>query len=74
MEEKIDLNKASDREIMNMHGISDAIAQQIVIYRKQNATIPDWEALEDLPGFTDFVLESLKERATISQDRHIGTK
>jgi DNA uptake protein ComE-like DNA-binding protein len=68
MEEKIDLNKASDKEIMNMHGISDAVAQQIVIYRKQNATISDWEALKKLPGFSDFVMEALKERATITHE------
>jgi DNA uptake protein ComE-like DNA-binding protein len=66
MEDKIDLNTASDREIMNIHGISDAVALQIVMFRKQNASIPNWEALKDLPGFSDLVMETLKERTTIS--------
>lgn len=65
MENKVDLNRASDRDVMNIHGISDAVAQQIIYYRRNRGAIRRWEELKKIPLVSDSVLDTLREKATL---------
>lgn len=67
MDNKVDLNRASDNDVMNIHGISDAVAIQIIYYRNRKGRISRWEDLENLPGLSESILNTLKERATLGQ-------
>ncbi len=57
----LDINKASAQELMELPGIGEAKAGQIIAYRQANGPFESIEALKEVPGIKDGVFEPLKD-------------
>ncbi|HZZ99143.1 MAG TPA: helix-hairpin-helix domain-containing protein [Candidatus Paceibacterota bacterium] len=67
MANKVDLNTADVNGITQarMPQISRKRAEEIVDYRNRNGPFKNWEDVKKIPGFSDEMINNLKEGATI---------
>ena len=61
----LDLNKASQEDLMRLPGIGEAIALEIVQYRESRGGFKAIEELEKVKGIGPQKLELIKEHVTI---------
>lgn len=57
----LDINKASAQELMELPGIGEAKAGQIIAYREAHGPFENIEALKEVPGIKDGVFDPLKD-------------
>src|SRR6478735_9282574 len=60
-ENKVDINKASTKELMKVKGISSAKAKAIVSYRKSHGEFKSLDDLKDVKGFKKLSEKQLKK-------------
>jgi competence protein ComEA len=60
MSTNLDLNTATDRELMSIQGVGKDNAKKIVEYRTHNGSFKSWEDLKHIPGLPDYMLDALK--------------
>lgn len=58
---KVDLNKATVKELTTIKGITPAKAKAIVSYRKKNGDFKATDELQNVKGFQKMTAEQLKE-------------
>lgn len=66
--EKININKASMDELMNLPGIGEAKANSIIEFRIKYGDFEEIEELSYVSGIGDKLLESLQEMVTIGRE------
>jgi competence protein ComEA len=64
-ETPLNLNTASASELATLKGIGDVKARAIVDYREKNGPFKSVDALKDVPGIGDKMLEALRPQVTI---------
>jgi len=62
---KIDLNKASVEELMQIKGIGQAYAERIVEYRENNGQFKQVEDIMKVKGIGSKLFESIKDLITV---------
>ncbi len=67
----IDINRASEEELLSIPGMSAACASSIVGYRKRNRSIHSFEDLSQIEGMTPDIMSMLKRSAVIEEDNRI---
>lgn len=60
--EKIDINRASPRELTYLPGIGPVLAQRIVAHREEKGPFQDLSELLRVPGIGKLKLEKIKEK------------
>ena len=60
-QEKLDLNKATAKELMKVKGLSAAKAKAIVTYRKQHGDFKSIEDLKEVKGFKKMNEKTMKK-------------
>jgi len=63
---KIDINKATPRQLEEFPGIGPVLAQRIVDYRQQNGPFKNLEDLRLVKGIGQKLLQKIKDRLFIS--------
>lgn len=56
----MDLNTATEQQLLAIQGIGKDHAKKIVDFRKQNGSFKTWEDLKRVPGVPGTMLETLK--------------
>lgn len=67
-EQKVDLNKASKKELMSVKGINGAKARSIISYRKKHGDFKSIDDLKEVRGFkkmSDDQLKAIEDQLTI---------
>jgi competence protein ComEA len=67
-EQKVDLNKATKKELMSVKGINSAKARAIISYRKKHGDFKSLDDLKEVNGFkkmSDDQLKSIEDQLTI---------
>jgi comEA protein len=67
-EQKVDLNKASKKELMAVKGLSTAKVKAIISYRKKHGEFKSLDDLKEVKGFkklNDEQLKSIQDQLTI---------
>jgi competence protein ComEA len=67
-EQKVDLNKASKKELMSVKGINSEKARAIMSYRKKHGDFKSLDDLKEVRGFkkmNDDQLKSIQDQLTI---------
>ena len=62
---KISINNATKEELMNLPGIGESKAKDIVDYRTKNGPFKKIEDLKNIPGIGENVYNNLKENITL---------
>jgi len=65
---KIDLNKASVQELMQIKGIGQAYAQRIVEYRENNGQFTQIEDIMKVKGIAKKLFESIKDMIVVDTE------
>ncbi len=60
MARKINLNNASVDDLAKVPGIGPRRAEIIVQYRKEHGHIEDWSDLDNIPGFSQGMIDDMK--------------
>lgn len=63
---KIDLNKASAKELESLPGIGSAKAQAIIRHREENGRFQSLEDLKGIRGIKDALIENIRDHVTVS--------
>lgn len=63
--QKINVNKASAKELMKVKGINAAKARAIVAYRKKNGDFKSIEDLSNVKGFKKANMKQIEEQLTV---------
>lgn len=71
---KVDINKASKEELMQLEGIGDSYAQRIIEFRDTNGPFEKLEDLMNVKGIGPATIEKNKGRIIIVQAETIPTK
>lgn len=61
----VNLNRASEEELMTLTGIGEAKAKDILRYREQHGKFKDIEELMEIPGIKAGVFQKIKDQITI---------
>jgi competence protein ComEA len=64
---KIDINKASSEELVQLPRIGQKMAERIVQYRQEHGPFKTVEDLKGVKGIGDKVLEQLRPSITVSR-------
>jgi len=64
---KIDLNKASKEELMQLEGIGERTAQGIVEYRDEHGGFKNIDDLDNVGGLSHVMLEKVKPQLEIGK-------
>ena len=62
---KISINNATKEELMNLPGIGESKAKDIIDYRTKNGPFKKLEDLKNIPGIGENVYNNLKENITL---------
>jgi competence protein ComEA len=60
----IDLNTATEQELMSVQGLGKDYAKKIVEYRNQHGQFKTWEDLKRIPGMPVNMLDTLKRQGS----------
>jgi competence protein ComEA len=60
----LDLNTATEQELMTVQGLSKDYARKIVEYRNQHGQFKSWEDLKRIPGMPGNMLDTLKRHGS----------
>lgn len=63
--EKINLNTADELELQRLPGIGETRAADIVAYREANGPFETVEALDEVPGIGQGILDGLRDYAAV---------
>ena len=63
--QKISINKATKEELMNLNGIGESRAIDIINYRNANGLFKNIEDLKQVSGIGDKLFEKIKDQITI---------
>ncbi|OGP96629.1 MAG: hypothetical protein A2Z39_01360 [Deltaproteobacteria bacterium RBG_19FT_COMBO_46_9] len=63
---KIDINKASAEELMQIKGIGESYAQRIIEYRETNGQFNQIEDIMKVKGIGSKLYESIKDKITVN--------
>ncbi len=66
--DKVDLNKADVKELMQVKGLNAAKAKALVVYRKKNGDFKSVEDIKNVHGFKkmkDKVLKQIEDQLTV---------
>lgn len=63
---KIDINKASAEELMQIKGIGESYAQRIIEYRDANGQFNQIEDIMKVKGIGPKLFESIKDQITVA--------
>lgn len=66
--DKVDLNKASVKELMKVKGLNAAKAKALVTYRKKNGDFKSVEEIKNVKGFkrmNEKVLQDIEDQLTV---------
>ena len=63
--QKISINKATKEELMNLSGIGESKAIDIINYRNENGLFKSIEELKQVNGIGDKLFEKIKDQITI---------
>lgn len=61
----VNLNQASEEELMTLTGIGEAKAKDILLYREQHGGFSSIEELMEIPGIKSGVFQKIKDQITI---------
>lgn len=62
---KVNLNTASQEELMTLTGVGEAKAKQIIQYRQSHGTFQTIEDIMNIPGIKEGLFEKIKEDITV---------
>ncbi len=66
----VDLNSADVEELVRLKILGKKKAQALVDYRDENGPFESWEDLENVEGFSESLIEELKESgATLGEEQ-----
>ena len=60
MSKNLDLNTATEQELMGIQGIGKDLAKKIMDYRDQNGPFRSWEDLKRIPEMPFYTLDTIK--------------
>ena len=63
---KVNINKASKEELMELPGIGESKADAIVRYRQQNGNFKSIEGIMEIEGIKEGVFRKIEEKITVS--------
>jgi len=63
--QKVNINKASQAELMKLKNIGPVTAERIISYREDNGVFRHKEDIKDVKGIGDKTYEKIKEQITI---------
>ncbi len=66
--DKIDINKATEEELLKIPTIGPKIAKMIIEYRKTNGKFKSIDELRQVKGIGPKRLEAIRERVIIGED------
>lgn len=66
-QEKVNLNTATEEELMTLPGIGEAKAADIVSYREENGGFQSIEEIKNISGIKDAVFSKIRDRITVAQ-------
>lgn len=64
-DEKISINKATKEELMNLEGIGESKAENIIKYRTEHQGFKGLEELKEISGIGESIYEKIKSRITL---------
>lgn len=70
----VNINKASKEDLMNLKGIGDTRAQDIIDYRKKNGDFKSVDELEKVKGIGPGTMKQIRANVTVSGNTMIPTK
>lgn len=62
---KLDINRATQEQLMALPGIGETIAKRIISYRKTNGPFTRIEQLQNIKGVTESRFKAVKEYVTV---------
>ncbi len=62
MPNNLDLNTATEQELMGIQGIGKDHVKKMIEYRNQNGPFKGWEDLKRIPGMPGNMLDTLKRQ------------
>lgn len=62
---KISINTATKEELMNLNGIGESKAKDIINYRNENGLFKNIEDIKNVSGIGDKLFEKIKEQITV---------
>ena len=62
----VNINTASKEELMNVKGIGEKRAQEIIDYRKKNGNFKSVDDLEKVPGIGPGIMKQIRSQVTVS--------
>ncbi len=65
--EKIDINNASQKELMKLPGIGAVIAERIVEYREVNGRFKSIDEIKKVKGIGNAKFEKIKDMITVGE-------
>lgn len=68
--DKIDINTATEKELMKLPGVGPKIAKRIVEYREANGRFRSTDELKNVKGIGDKKFEAMKDMITIGKAKH----
>lgn len=66
--ERLELNRATEKELDQLPGIGEALAQRIIAYRTENGGFWDVDELRQVNGIGDKLLEKLKPYVFVERE------
>jgi competence protein ComEA len=65
MHEPIDLNTASNEELMQLQHVSASAAESLVEYRAQKGRFESLEELTEIRGLSDGTMDQIRDQVTV---------
>ena len=65
--DRVNINRASSKELEVLPGVGPALSQRIVSYRENNGFFGSEEEIKDVPGIGEKLYERIKENITVNE-------